>query len=83
VNLRHCEANNATSAVEAQFRIFNTAPIVIKIKIGLMTYFNPCTVHLSLFCTMTIPGQHDGSINIQTVYTATTQSDFMRTVATN
>jgi hypothetical protein len=28
------------------------------------------------------PGQHDDSINIQIVYTATTQ-DFMRTVTTN
>jgi hypothetical protein len=26
--------------------------------------------------------QHDSNINIQTVYTATTQTDFMRTVAT-
>jgi hypothetical protein len=29
-----------------------------------------------------IPGQHDSNINIQTVYTATTQTDFMRIVAT-
>ena len=29
-----------------------------------------------------VPGQHDSSINIQTVYTATTQTDFIRTVAT-
>ena len=29
-----------------------------------------------------VPGQHDSSIHIQTVYTATTQTDFMRTVAT-
>jgi hypothetical protein len=28
-----------------------------------------------------IPGQHDSSINIQTVYTATTQTDFIRIVA--
>jgi len=27
-----------------------------------------------------IPGQHDGSIHIQTVNTATTQTDFMRTI---
>jgi hypothetical protein len=29
-----------------------------------------------------IPGQHESNINIQTVYTATTQTDFMRNVAT-
>jgi hypothetical protein len=29
-----------------------------------------------------IPGQHDSSINTQIVYTATTPTDFMRTVAT-
>jgi len=29
-----------------------------------------------------VPGQHDGNINIQTEYTATTQTDFMRIVAT-
>jgi hypothetical protein len=28
-----------------------------------------------------IPGQHDSNINIQAVYTATTQTDFMRIVA--
>jgi len=27
------------------------------------------------------PGQHDSSIYMQTVYTATTQTDFVRTVA--
>jgi len=30
--------------------------------------------------TVYIPGQHDNSINIQTVYTATTQMDFMRII---
>jgi len=29
-----------------------------------------------------IPGQHDSIVNIQTVYTASTQTDFMRFVAT-
>jgi hypothetical protein len=29
-----------------------------------------------------IPGQHDSNINIQIVYTATTQTDFMRIAAT-
>jgi hypothetical protein len=29
-----------------------------------------------------IPGQHDSSTNIQTVYTATTQTEFMRIVTT-
>jgi len=32
--------------------------------------------------TQYVPGQHDGSINVQIVYTATTQTDFMRIVAT-
>ena len=27
-----------------------------------------------------VPGKHDSSINIQNVYTATTQTDFLRTV---
>ena len=31
---------------------------------------------------MYIPGQHDSSMNIRTVYTTTTQTDFIRTVAT-
>jgi len=30
--------------------------------------------------TQYISGQHDGSINIQIVYTATTQTDFMRII---
>ena len=29
-----------------------------------------------------IPGQHDSSFNLKTVYTATTQTDFMRIVTT-
>jgi hypothetical protein len=32
--------------------------------------------------TQYIPGQHDSSINVQSVYTATTQTDFIRIVAT-
>ena len=46
-------------------------------------------LYLVLFCTVTnkctiryVPGQHDRSINTQTVYTATTQTDVMRSVAT-
>jgi hypothetical protein len=31
---------------------------------------------------MYIPGQHDSSINIKTVYMVITQTDFMRIVAT-
>ena len=50
-------------------------------------YFNTCTVHRLLFCTMTnncmyVPDRHDSSVNIKTVYTATTKTDFMRIVAT-
>jgi len=35
---------------------------------------------LPSYTSMYIPGQHDGSINIQIVYTATTQTDFMRII---
>ena len=51
-------------------------------------YFNTCRVHLLLFGTVTdkgtiiSPGQHDSRINIEIVYTATTQTDLMRIVAT-
>ena len=57
-------------------------------SVHVLNYFNTCTVHLLLFCTMNqptntqyIPGRHNDSINIQTVYTATIQ-DFLRTVRT-
>ena len=43
-------------------------------------YFNKQT-YLLFFFILT-PGQHDSTINIQTVYTATTQTDFVRIVAT-
>ena len=37
---------------------------------------------LPCYTSRYIPGQHDGSINIQIVYTATTQTDVMRIVTT-
>jgi len=40
---------------------------------------NKCTIISQMH---NVPGQHDSSTNIQTVYTATTHTDFMRTVAT-
>jgi hypothetical protein len=36
-------------------------------------------VEISMF---KIPGQHDGSVKIQIVYTATKQTDFMRIIPT-
>jgi hypothetical protein len=39
-------------------------------------------IQISLRRITYVLGQHDKSINIQTAYTATTQTDFMRLVAT-
>jgi len=50
--------------------------ITEKFPVTILMY-RACTVHV-----LYIPGQHDSTINIQTVYTATTQTDFIRTVAT-
>ena len=49
------------------------------------TMTNKCTIISqisTLLHVLYIPGQHERSINIQIVYTATTQNDFMKIVAT-
>jgi len=50
-------------------------PSIILIQVPCLFYF----VVVADFCLL---GQRDNSINIQTVYTTTTQTDFMRIVAT-
>jgi len=43
---------------------------------------NKYTIISQIITLLHTPDQHNSNINIQTVYTATTQTDFMRNIAT-
>jgi len=57
-----------------QFNVYKHLNIIYK--------FKKKKLYIFFYFVQYVLGQHDSNTNIQTVYTATTQTDFMRIVAT-